>query len=131
MTNESAPESQPPSENTPEPAGNQNVEPAIEPPPAVLAEPAAESVPEPVAEPPAEPVESFADLLSEFERSHTHKPASGARQLQGTVISLSAEQVFLDIGYKTEGVLPRSRLRKQCRGSAARPDLSRLGNGPQ
>jgi small subunit ribosomal protein S1 len=28
--------------------------------------------------------------------------------LQGTVVSLSADQVFLDIGYKTEGVLPRS-----------------------
>jgi small subunit ribosomal protein S1 len=32
----------------------------------------------------------------------------GQRQLQGVVISLSADQVFLDIGYKTEGVLPRS-----------------------
>ena len=28
--------------------------------------------------------------------------------MQGTVVSLSADQVFLDIGYKTEGVLPRS-----------------------
>jgi len=28
--------------------------------------------------------------------------------LQGVVVSLSADQVFLDIGYKTEGVLPRS-----------------------
>ena len=28
--------------------------------------------------------------------------------MQGTVISLSADQVFLDIGYKIEGVLPRS-----------------------
>ena len=28
--------------------------------------------------------------------------------MQGTVISISADQVFLDIGYKTEGVLPRS-----------------------
>jgi small subunit ribosomal protein S1 len=49
---------------------------------------------------------SFADLLSEFERSHTHRAET--KQLQGTVVSLSAEQVFLDIGYKTEGVLPRS-----------------------
>src|ERR1017187_8917652 len=55
-----------------------------------------------------EPVEDFAALLSEFERSHTHKPAGGAKQLQGTVVSVSAEQVFLDIGYKTEGVLPRT-----------------------
>src|ERR1035438_703791 len=56
----------------------------------------------------AAPIENFADILSDFERSHTHKPASGARQLEGTVVSLSADQVFLDIGYKTEGVLLRS-----------------------
>ena len=55
-----------------------------------------------------EVTESFADALSAFERSHTHKPAGGAKQLEGTVISVSAEQVFLDIGYKTEGVLPRT-----------------------
>jgi small subunit ribosomal protein S1 len=55
-----------------------------------------------------EPTESFADLLSAFEKSHSHKSEPGARQLQGTVVSLSADQVFLDIGYKTEGVLPRS-----------------------
>ena len=53
--------------------------------------------------------ESFADLLNQFERSHTHKAASGQKQqLQGTVVSLDADQVILDIGYKTEGVLPRS-----------------------
>jgi small subunit ribosomal protein S1 len=56
----------------------------------------------------AAPIENFADILSDFERSHTHKPASGARQLEGNVVSLSADQVFLDIGYKTEGVLLRS-----------------------
>jgi len=59
-------------------------------------------------EPAAEPTESFADLLSEFEKTHKHNAPSGQRQLQGTVVSVSAEQVFLDIGYKVEGVLPRS-----------------------
>jgi small subunit ribosomal protein S1 len=75
-------------------------------------EPAAEAAPAPASEPAAEvaaePDENFADILSDFERSHSHKPVSGARQLSGTVISISAEQVFLDIGYKTEGVLSRS-----------------------
>ena len=56
----------------------------------------------------AEPTESFADLLSQFEKTHKHAAPSGQRQLQGTVVSVSAEQVFLDIGYKVEGVLPRS-----------------------
>jgi small subunit ribosomal protein S1 len=56
----------------------------------------------------SEPVEesSFADALSEFERSHTHRGES--KQLQGTVVSLTTDQVVLDVGYKIEGVLPRS-----------------------
>jgi small subunit ribosomal protein S1 len=62
----------------------------------------------PIEEPPAEPDESFADLLRDFERSHSHRASSGRKQLEGIVISVSADQVFLDIGYKTEGVLPRS-----------------------
>jgi small subunit ribosomal protein S1 len=53
-------------------------------------------------------------MLSAFERTHTHKSEPGAKQLQGTVISLSADQVFLDIGYKTEGVLPRSAFDKNA-----------------
>ncbi|MGA9060237.1 MAG: S1 RNA-binding domain-containing protein [Terracidiphilus sp.] len=54
----------------------------------------------------SEPTESFADALSAFERSHSHRAES--RQLQGTVVSVSVDQVILDIGYKMEGVLPRS-----------------------
>jgi small subunit ribosomal protein S1 len=53
-----------------------------------------------------EPTESFGDLLSAFERSHTHRAES--KQLEGTVVSLNADQVVLDVGYKMEGVLPRS-----------------------
>jgi small subunit ribosomal protein S1 len=37
-------------------------------------------------------------------------------QLQGVVVSLSADQVFLDIGYKTEGVLPRSAFDNNAEG---------------
>jgi len=75
----------------------------------VHTETAAETAPVPAAEAAAEePAESFADLLAAFESSHSHKAEAGQKQLQGTVISVSAEQVFLDIGYKTEGVLPRS-----------------------
>ena len=49
---------------------------------------------------------SFAEALSAFEHEHSHR--SESRQLQGTVVSLSADQVVLDVGYKMEGVLPRS-----------------------
>jgi small subunit ribosomal protein S1 len=50
--------------------------------------------------------ESFGNILSQFERSHTVKPAQGSRE--GTVVSVSAESVVLDIGFKTEGTLPLS-----------------------
>jgi small subunit ribosomal protein S1 len=63
-----------------------------------------------------EPTESFADLLNAFERSHTHRSEPGSKQLQGTVVSLSADQVFLDIGYKAEGVLPRSAFDNNAEG---------------
>ena len=55
---------------------------------------------------PAEPTESFADLLSEFE--HEHKALTESRQVEATVVSVSADTVYLDIGFKVEGVLPRS-----------------------
>jgi len=57
----------------------------------------------------AETGPSFGELLSQFEKSH--KPEQGAKQLTGTVISLDAEAVYLDIGYKTEGLLPRTAFR--------------------
>ncbi|MGA2046596.1 MAG: S1 RNA-binding domain-containing protein [Terracidiphilus sp.] len=122
MTNDIHEESLPTIENTPELV----VEPAAEstpeaiaapepiaaepvatpaPKPAATAKPAPAPIPEPVEE---EPQEDFGALLSQFEKSHSHKAAPGQKQLQGTVVSVSADQVFLDIGYKTEGVLPRS-----------------------
>jgi small subunit ribosomal protein S1 len=50
--------------------------------------------------------ESFADILSEFEQSHKRRADDGTRQIEATVISISPDFVFFDIGYKTEGVLP-------------------------
>src|SRR5208337_736039 len=54
----------------------------------------------------AEPDESFDNILSRFEESHSRKAEDGSKQLQGTVIAVSAESVFLDIGFKSEGILP-------------------------
>jgi len=62
-----------------------------------------------------ESTESFSDLLAEFEHSHTHK-AEGDKQLEGTVVSLDAESVYLDIGYKTEGILPRTAFANDAEG---------------
>jgi small subunit ribosomal protein S1 len=55
---------------------------------------------------PTEPAESFGDILSEYEQSHSHKPEVGARGLEGTVIAVSGDSVFVDIGFKIEGILP-------------------------
>jgi len=109
MTNEPTEETLPTPENAPElvsaPARETPPEPVAAPKPAVPPNSAPAPVPDLVAE---EPAESFAEMLSQFEKSHSHKAAGQKQQLQGTVVSLSADQVILDIGYKTEGVLPRS-----------------------
>ena len=61
----------------------------------------------PESPPSGESAESFGEALSAYERSHSHKPAEeGAQGREGTVIAVSAESVFLDIGYKSEGILP-------------------------
>jgi small subunit ribosomal protein S1 len=96
-------------------------------PPAPETAPAAEEPPQPAPEPTAEPTESFADVLRAFERSHSHRAAPppanrrsaaapAAPQLEGTVVSISADQVFLDIGYKMEGVLRRSAFENNAEG---------------
>ena len=41
------------------------------------------------------------------------------KQIEGVVVSLSAEQVFVDIGYKTEGVLPLSAFPNNAEGVKA------------
>src|SRR5256886_11913662 len=65
---------------------------------------------------PSELNESFESVLSQFERSHTAKAAEGLRE--GTVVSVSADSVFVDIGFKTEGVLPLSEFQND---SAVKP----------
>ncbi|HEV2399450.1 MAG TPA: S1 RNA-binding domain-containing protein [Candidatus Sulfotelmatobacter sp.] len=59
--------------------------------------------------PQTEASESFGEILSQFQKSHSHK-TEDARQLEGTVISVTAEAVFFDIGFKSEGILPLSAL---------------------
>src|SRR5690349_12928808 len=54
----------------------------------------------------AESGESFGAILSQFERSHATTKTEGLRE--GTVVSVSADSVFIDLGFKTEGVLPLS-----------------------
>jgi small subunit ribosomal protein S1 len=61
----------------------------------------------------AEPIpaeESFSDILSQFEKAHTQNAEDGNRQIEATVIAVSTESAFLDIGFKTEGILPLASL---------------------
>ena len=53
-----------------------------------------------------EPAESFGELLSQFEQSQSRKDEQRAKQLEGTVISVTSDSIVLDIGFKTEGILP-------------------------
>ena len=48
--------------------------------------------------------DSFGEILSEFEQQH-HGHAPG-QALEGTVVSITPESVFVDIGRKMDGVLP-------------------------
>jgi small subunit ribosomal protein S1 len=52
------------------------------------------------------PAESFKDIFSEYEQSHSRKKESGTQRREGTVIAVAADSIVLDIGFKTEGVLP-------------------------
>ncbi len=60
----------------------------------------------PESQPDTESDESFDDILTQYEQSHSRKTDDGSKQLEGTVIAVSGESVFLDIGFKSEGILP-------------------------
>ena len=58
-----------------------------------------------------EPNSSFGDILSQFEQSHATPAQSHGDGREGTVIAVSGESVFVDIGLKIEGILPVSEFR--------------------
>ena len=62
--------------------------------------------PEPPETPSSEPTESFGELLSQYEKSHTAGKEGGRKQHEGTVVAVTSDSVLLDIGFKSEGMLP-------------------------
>jgi small subunit ribosomal protein S1 len=60
----------------------------------------------PESRPINEPNESFKDILSQFEQSKSRKPAEPGQGREGTVIAVTVDSVLVDIGFKTEGILP-------------------------
>jgi small subunit ribosomal protein S1 len=71
------------------------------------------------AESASEAGESFGEMLSKYEKSHSRKAEDGGKQLVGTVIVVSEDSVFLDIGFKSEGILPLAVL--QGAGETVKP----------
>jgi len=53
---------------------------------------------------------SFGDILSQFEQEHKADYKTGDR-VQGTVVTKSAENLYIDIGRKIEGLLPLAEAR--------------------
>ena len=64
-----------------------------------------------------EPTESFQEIFSAYEKAQPRKTESGAQSREGTVIAVTPESIILDIGFKSEGILPLSALA----GKSAKP----------
>jgi len=64
----------------------------------------------PESTPANEPAESFQAIFSEYEKSHALKAESGTPRREGTVITVTADAAILDIGFKSEGLLPLNSL---------------------
>jgi small subunit ribosomal protein S1 len=74
-----------------------------------MADPVTSNPEAPETQPAVENTESFGDILSQYQKSHSRK-TEGSKQLQATVIAVNAESAFFDIGYKSEGILPLTAL---------------------
>src|SRR5579862_5655830 len=55
---------------------------------------------------PNDSTESFGEIFSQYEKSRSRKTEADAKGRQGTVVAVTADSVLVDIGYKTEGILP-------------------------
>ena len=78
-----------------------------------------------------EPDESFGDMLLQYEKSHSHKREEGGKQLVGTVIVVSGDSVFLDIGFKSEGILPVAALQGETAKPGDKMPVSVTGRDPE
>jgi small subunit ribosomal protein S1 len=83
----------------------------------------------PENQPAAETTESFGDILSQYQKSHLRK-AEGSKQIQATVIAVTAEAVFFDIGYKSEGILPLTALQGETLKPGDKVSVTVKGRDP-
>jgi len=73
----------------------------------------------PESRPVNEPNESFKDILSQFEQSKSSKPQEAGKGREGTVIAVTVDSVLVDIGFKTEGILPLAAFQSSGQAVAA------------
>jgi small subunit ribosomal protein S1 len=83
----------------------------------------------PENQPVSEPSESFADILSQFQKSHARKSERG-KQIEASVISVTSEAVFFDIGFKSEGILPLTALRGETLKPGDKATVTVKGRDP-
>jgi small subunit ribosomal protein S1 len=83
----------------------------------------------PENQPAAETTESFGDILSQYQKSHSRK-AEGGQQISATVIAVTAESIFFDIGYKSEGILPVAALQGETLKPGDKVSVTVKGRDP-
>jgi len=54
---------------------------------------------------------SFGDILTQFEQEHSEHSEAPGQHVEGTVVAVREDFVFVDIGRKTEGVVPIASVR--------------------
>jgi small subunit ribosomal protein S1 len=64
------------------------------------------STPESSSGPVPDANESFEEIFTQYEQRQSRNQEAGGKQLKGTVIAVSSDSVFVDIGFKSEGILP-------------------------
>lgn len=72
---------------------------------------------------------SFADILSDFEQSHGGEDRS--ESIQGTIVSVTAENILVDIGRKTEGSLSLTAWREANTEEPVRGQVIPVNIGPR
>src|SRR6516165_8916370 len=74
---------------------------------------------------------SFGDVLSPFEEEQSasaHPEGSPQEAVQGTIIAVTAESVFVDIGRKMEGLIPVEKVKDASGAVTVKPGDNLLVN---
>jgi len=81
---------------------------------------------------PTDATESFNEIFSQYERDHKRKKnEDGGKQLEGTVIVVTGESVLLDIGFKSEGILPLTAFAVEAPKPGDKMKVSVKGRNPE